>query len=43
MSYELMQGEIKNKWGVEVPIWQPYRAKGLGRASIEGSYEESYK
>ena len=43
MSYELMQGEIKNKWGVEVPMWKLYRARGLGRPSMEGSHEESYK
>ena len=37
-----MQGEIK-KWGVEVPMWQLYRARGLGRAFMEGSYKDSYK
>ena len=43
MSYELMQHELMGKWGVEVPVWQLYRAKCKARDENMGMHCESFQ
>ncbi|XP_043812752.1 uncharacterized protein LOC122723711 [Manihot esculenta] len=43
MSYEIMQHELMEKWGVEVPVWQLYRAKCKARDENIGMHCESFK
>ena len=43
MSYKLMEKEMTEKWGAEVPRWQLYRARILANEGNEGSHTESFK
>ena len=43
MIYELMQQKLKEKWGIDPPRWQLYRARMQVKESTEGSHSESFK
>lgn len=42
MSYEIMHQILIEKWGIEVPLWQLYRARNLAKAQNIGENVDSY-
>ncbi|XP_050233596.1 uncharacterized protein LOC126682088 [Mercurialis annua] len=43
MSYDLMEKEMQQNWGIQPPKWQLYKARNAVKESVEGSHAESYK